>query len=118
MTSYSLFAEILDYPGQPIAHSVDDCAAQLSLESPEARAHIATFQSAIAGMRLGQLQEIYINAFDLRPDCTPNLAYQLFGDDGRRGLFLAELKSRMESSGMAPGRLSCLCRACARTWNQ
>ena len=27
----------------------------------------------------------------------------MFGDDGRRGLFLAELKGRMESSGIDPG---------------
>ena len=101
MALYSLFADILDYPAHPIAERVDGCAAQLALERPEARAHILAFQTAVAEVSLGQLQESYINAFDFRPDCTPNLGYHLFGDDGRRGLFLAELKGRMESAGVA-----------------
>lgn len=103
MAIYSLFAHILDYPADPIAQPVENCAAQLAVECPEACVHIAAFQNAIAGMSPGQLQEMYVNAFDLRPDCTPNLGYHLFGDDGRRGLFLAELKGRMESAGIAPG---------------
>ena len=61
------------------------------------------FQNAIAEKSLGLLQEAYTNAFDLRPDCTPNLGYHLFGDDGRRGLFLAELKGRMEIRGIRLG---------------
>ena len=103
MALYSLFADILDYPEHPIAQAVDNCVAQLAVECPEACAHMVAFQAAISGMSPGQLQESYINAFDLRPDCTPNLGYHLFGDDGRRGLFLAELKGRMESSGIALG---------------
>ena len=70
---------------------------------PDAHVHLKDFQNAIAEKSLGQLQEAYTNAFDLRPDCTPNLGYHLFGDDGRRGLFLAELKGRMESRGIPPG---------------
>lgn len=99
MTAYGLFAEILDYPVRPVAQAVADLAAQWT----EARVPLGAFQDCTAGLSLGQLQETYINAFDLRPDCTPNLSYHLFGDDGRRGLFLAELKGRMEASGMVLG---------------
>jgi nitrate reductase delta subunit len=77
--------------------------AELAPEFPDAHAHIADFQNAVAGRSFGQLQETYTNAFDLRPDCTPNLGYHLFGDDGRRGLFLAELKGRMEARGIPLG---------------
>lgn len=103
MAPYSLFAVILDYPVQPIAGTVEDCLAKLALECPDAKAHLAVFQNAIVDMSPGQLQETYINAFDLRPDCTVNLGYHLFGDDGRRGLFLAELISRLETAGIATG---------------
>jgi nitrate reductase delta subunit len=103
MAIYSLFADILDYPVKPIAKVMSDCAAELALECPEACVHMAAFQNAIAETSPGQLQEIYTNAFDLRPDCTSNLGYHLFGDDGRRGLFLAELKGRMEALGIALG---------------
>lgn len=103
MAIYSLFADILDYPSRPAGQAVKDCCAELLPDYPEAHRHLAAFLDGIAGKTPGQLQEIYTNAFDLRPDCTPNLGYHLFGDDGRRGLFLAELKGRMESSGIDPG---------------
>jgi nitrate reductase molybdenum cofactor assembly chaperone NarJ/NarW len=102
MPIYALFADILDYPERSIAKSLGDCIGELTA-IPEAHAQLKNFQNAIAENSLGQLQEVYTNAFDLRPDCTPNLGYHLFGDDGRRGLFLAELKGRMESRGIRPG---------------
>lgn len=103
MAIYLIFAEILDYPRQPILNAVDACAAELAPEYPEALSEIAAFQSLAAARTPGELQELYINAFDLRPDCTANLGYHLFGDDGRRGLFLAELKGRMEANRIALG---------------
>jgi len=103
MPIYALFADILDYPERSIAKSLGDCIGELTPAIPETLAHLKDFQNSIADKSLGQLQEVYTNAFDLRPDCTPNLGYHLFGDDGRRGLFLAELKGRMESRGIRPG---------------
>jgi nitrate reductase molybdenum cofactor assembly chaperone NarJ/NarW len=103
MPIYGLFADILDYPERSIAKSLGDCSDELTPAILEALAHLKDFQNAIADKSLGQLQEVYTNVFDLRPDCTPNLGYHLFGDDGRRGLFLAELKSRMESRGIRLG---------------
>jgi len=103
MPIYALFADILDYPERSIAKYLGECIDELTPAIPEAHAHLKGFQNAIAGKSLGQLQEAYTNAFDLRPDCTPNLGYHLFGDDGRRGLFLAELKGRMESRGIRLG---------------
>ena len=103
MAIYPLLADIVDYPAGPIGPMLEDGAAELTLECPEAASHLSAFQVSVAGKSLGQLQELYINAFDLRPDCTPNLGYHLFGDDGRRGMFLAELKSRMQARGIAIG---------------
>jgi|SRR5579863_3233299 len=103
MAVYALFAEILGYPECPIGKAVGDCMAELASEFPEAHAQLNDFENSVAGKSLGNLQEAYTNAFDLRPDCTPNLGYHLFGDDGRRGLFLAELKGRMEARGIPLG---------------
>lgn len=103
MTIYSTFAVILDYPKASITGLLDDCATELALEAPDAQANLLDFRDAIAQKTLSQLQEVYTGAFDLRPDCTPNLGYHLFGDDARRGVFLAELKGRMEARGMVLG---------------
>lgn len=103
MTVYAFFADILDYPEHSIANSPGDCAAELAVQAPDGYSEIMDFCTAIAQKNLGQLQEFYTNAFDLRPDCTPNLGYHLFGDDGRRGLFLVELKERMKTRGIQLG---------------
>jgi nitrate reductase molybdenum cofactor assembly chaperone NarJ/NarW len=103
MAVYSLFAEIVAYPECSIGKAIRDCVVELAPEFPDAHAQLNEFENAVAGKSLGQLQEAYTNAFDLRPDCTPNLGYHLFGDDGRRGLFMAELKGRMEACGIPLG---------------
>jgi len=103
VTVYSAFTVILDYPKASITGLLDDCATELALEASDAQAHLLDFRAAAAQKTLSQLQEVYTAAFDLRPDCTPNLGYHLFGDDARRGVFLAELKGRMEAHGMALG---------------
>lgn len=103
MALYSLFAEILSYPERPIGKAISDCMAELAPEFLDAHARLNDFENAIGGKSLGHLEEAYTNAFDLRADCTPNLGYHLFGDDGRRGLFLAELKGRMEACGIPLG---------------
>lgn len=103
MTSYGLFASILDYPEPSLGEVVTQCAAGLETDAPEARAHLLEFQRIVDAKHIAELQEIYTSAFDLRPDCTPNLGYHLFGDDARRGVFLAELKTRMEACGLDLG---------------
>lgn len=103
MASYSAFADILDYPEGSLATLIARCEETLAGEAPEARTHLLDFQSAIAGKKLGYLQEIYTDAFDLRPGCTPNLGYHVFGDDARRGVFLAELKGRMAAVDLPLG---------------
>lgn len=103
MTAYSAFAGILDYPDKTLAELVAGCSRELAREDPEANAHLLLFQSAIAEESLGRLQEFYTDAFDLRPDCTPNLGYHVFGDDARRGVFLAELKGRMAAANIPLG---------------
>jgi nitrate reductase molybdenum cofactor assembly chaperone NarJ/NarW len=100
---YTLFAEILDYPGPGISLQLKDVFSGLAAEHPEVAELIAKFQAEQARMSLDQLQELYTTTFDMRPDCTPNLGYHLFGDDVRRNVFMAQLKGRMESHHVAMG---------------
>lgn len=61
------------------------------------------FQSRVAGMSLGEIQELYTATFDMRPDSTTALGYHLFGDDVRRSFFMAKLKERLENRGIPAG---------------
>jgi len=92
MKLYELFATILDYPGPHLAASVQDCAALLTYESAEDAELLRRFGNVQAGVPLGQLQEAYTSIFDMQPECTLNLGYQLLGEDWRRSILLFKLK--------------------------
>jgi nitrate reductase molybdenum cofactor assembly chaperone NarJ/NarW len=55
--------------------------------------------------RLGwdRLEELYAGTFDLQADCSLYAGYQLFGDDWRRSLLLAELKGRYQAGAFSCG---------------
>ncbi len=43
-------------------------------------------------MSLIELQELYAQSFDLNPNCALEIGYHLFGEDYKRGEFLANLR--------------------------
>lgn len=92
MDLYELFADILDYPGPRLAASTENCAGRLARKLPKAEELLRNFQKSHAGVSLSQLQEAYTSIFDMQPECTLNLGYQLLGDDWRRSVFLFKLK--------------------------
>lgn len=94
---YSLFVDVLDYPGPEIFRQVQDLAARIAASNPEAAHIFGEFESALKSMRLGEIQELYTSTFDLRPDRTTNLGCHIFGEDIRRNIFMAQLKQRLEA---------------------
>jgi len=100
---YSLFARVLDYPGNDISGQVKELAMKVGASNSEAAESLRKFQSELQAMPLGQVQELYTSTFDMRPDRTTNLGCHLFGEDVRRNLFMAQLKVRMEARHIVMG---------------
>ncbi len=103
MTTFELFAEILDYPTGGPDRAVEECVARLGPQDDLVAALLRNFQAGLATLGLGQLQELYTGTFDMVPDCSLNLGYQLFGDDWRRSAFLADLAGRCRQCGASAG---------------
>ncbi|MGH9739037.1 MAG: nitrate reductase molybdenum cofactor assembly chaperone [Candidatus Acidiferrales bacterium] len=103
MSAYLLFAEVLDYPGPELSRRVSELACELAIELPQAEGLIKTFQGSHESMGTAKLQEIYTRTFDMQPDCTPNLGYHLFGEDQRRGVFLAKLNELYQQAKVDTG---------------
>lgn len=103
MHLYELFAEILDYPGPHFAACVRDCTDLLELESPETAGMLGRFQRYQSAVSLGELQEAYTSVFDMQPECTLNLGYQLLGDDWRRSILLFKLKEMYQANNFDSG---------------
>lgn len=103
MGIYSLFAGILDYPMHRIDGVLTEASRTLAAGCPDACAVLEEFRSAIEPMSLTRLQETYTDTFDMRPEGTTNLSYHMFGEDQRRGVFMAEIKGKMEALGLPLG---------------
>ncbi len=101
---YLLFAEILEYPTHSLYECFEECISVLSSLKSEAAKIMKDFQSHLARMSLAQMQEMYTRTFDLQPACYPYLGHHLFGEDYRRGSFMAGLMRHYRSYDFSPGR--------------
>jgi nitrate reductase molybdenum cofactor assembly chaperone len=113
--TYELLAGVLDYPGPMLMPAVYELVSLLPEDSPEAAAALSTFQGVLETAGVVRLQELYIQTFDFRADCSLYVGHYLFGETGRRGAFLAELSDRYCERELAvgtevPDHLSCLLR--------
>jgi len=100
---YALFASVLDYPAAGVFSEARELSRQIAANDSEAADLAREFETALSGMRLEQLQEVYTSSFDMHPDCVPNLGCHIFGEDVRRNIFMAQLKERMDRAQVPKG---------------
>jgi nitrate reductase delta subunit len=68
------------------------------------------FLQATSGLRLAEREELHTRTLDLTPLTAPNLGYAVYGEDYRRGRFMAELSAEyarlgVDSQGELPDHL-------------
>lgn len=112
---YELLADVFDYPSPVLPGSLNQLITLLQEDLPEAAAALTAFQSVLETAGLARLQELYIQTFDFRADCSLYVGHYLFGETGRRGAFLAELSERyrerqLPAATEIPDHMSCLLR--------
>ena len=100
---YQLLSAMLEYPSPDLAESARECAALLSLESPDAAVQIERFLALTEETPPGRLEEIYTGTFDINPTCTMYAGYQLFGESYKRGEFLVRLTQKNRQRGFSEG---------------
>ncbi len=88
-TDLLALAGLLEYPGEAWRTTLKLCEAWLE---GEAAAQLAQFAERAAKLSLEEMQEIYTQTFDLNPVATLEIGYHLFGENYKRGLFLAQLR--------------------------
>lgn len=113
--AYQLLADIFDYPNPTMPLSVNRLIFLLKEEQPQAAAALTGFQGVLETAGIARFQELYIQTFDFRADCSLYVGHYLFGESGRRGLFLAELTGRyrerqLPATSDMPDHMSCLLR--------
>ncbi len=113
---YNWLAELLSYPGEQgldLCHSEESasCAeqSQLSCHSEAATAaeesavlsELAQFAHAVRPLSLHELQELFIQTFDLNPVCSLEMGWHLFGENYDRGLLLVKMRQQLRAHGIA-----------------
>ena len=61
------------------------------------------FRDSIAPLTNGALEEMYIQTFEMRAESALYAGHQIFGEDARRGIFMAGLKERYRALGISEG---------------
>lgn len=88
---YKMFARFFEYPSEEWINFVKNCEFTDT--------NLNTFKERVNQLSLSALEEIYTRTFDLQAICYPYAGYQLFGEDYRRGEFMAKLKDVYRASG-------------------
>ena len=98
---YLTFADLLDYPTPQVHQQAKACLAELQ-PNPEAAQALETFQHGIANLSFERLQELYTVTFDMQPLCYPYIGYHLFGENYKRGAFMAQLNETYHAHDFCP----------------
>jgi nitrate reductase delta subunit len=89
---YGSLADLLDYPGANWCSLVESCGDLAAHEKPESSDAFTNFRKGVVTLSLSELQEVYTRTFDLSPVCALDIGYHLFGENYKRGVFLANLR--------------------------
>lgn len=85
-------ASLLEYPGPDWDANVAACKKVVFGSSPDLLTSFTTFCDGAKDLPVSSLQELYTRTFDLNPVCTLDIGYHLFGENYKRGVFLANLR--------------------------
>ncbi len=91
-TIHEILADLLDYPVADWQARCDECKELLTVESESFVSQFSLFASETERLSLSDLQELYTRTFDLSPVCALDIGYHLFGENYKRGVFLANLR--------------------------
>jgi nitrate reductase delta subunit len=100
---YQHLGSLVSYPGPGLFRALESCIPALALEVPEAAALLDHFREVATGLGQDGLEESYIQVFEMHAEAALYIGHQLFGEDWRRGAFMACLKERYQECGVSIG---------------
>lgn len=97
------FAALLRYPDETtpkLAAALADAAMDTGHPCQE---HLEAFALVARTSDWKDLQEAYARVFDLNPESSLEIGWQLFGETYKRGQFLAMMRFHLREHGIDPG---------------
>jgi nitrate reductase delta subunit len=94
MNGLDRFAPLFAYPDEGYRDRAEACARESA--SPGVR----EFAARLAPLSTGEIQERFVQAFDLNPSSTLEIGWHLFGEQYERGDFLVSLRQRLRDAAI------------------
>lgn len=110
MTAYDYLARVLGYPFVEMRHLVAQGEVLLASSYPDEIENWRKFLSGVTSLDQGAWEELYVATFDVQAACCLDIGYVLYGEDYKRGQFMANLKEacrtlRVETGTELPDHL-------------
>jgi nitrate reductase molybdenum cofactor assembly chaperone len=99
--AYEQFARLLSYPDADYLEAATLCQRAAEQFSEEAERNLRAFHSQIEGRTTEQIQELFVQTFDLNPVCVLEVGWHLYGDNYDRGAFLVKTRGQLRRHGIA-----------------
>ncbi|HSB16365.1 MAG TPA: hypothetical protein VLE22_18085 [Bryobacteraceae bacterium] len=90
-----LIAELLEYPAAGYQQRLAEVMETLPRTDERVANLLGKFATAVSARSLQQMEELYVQTFDLNPDACLEIGWHLFGEDYARGEFLVKLRQEM-----------------------
>jgi nitrate reductase delta subunit len=100
---YQHLASLVSYPDAGLFRALDHCIQALAPEVPEAATLLEHFREVAGELGQDALEEAYIQVFEMQAETALYIGHQLFGEDWRRGTFMACLKERYRECRFSRG---------------
>lgn len=89
---FGSLADVLEYPTEGWYARLEEFRNFCRLANRGDSEPLLDFVDMVRDSSLTELQEFYTRTFDLSPVCALEVGYHLFGEDYKRGAFLAQLR--------------------------
>ena len=93
---YEILADLIEYPRAATSIFLDGSRELLKSDNESFVTDFALFTRECERLSLSERQELYTRTFDLNPVCALEIGYHLFGENYKRGEFLANLRRTEE----------------------
>ncbi len=97
--TFSSLAALLAYPEAGYGERIDACLRSFE-SSPGLAACLEQFRAVVRDLDTPQLQELFIQTFDLNPVCSLEMGWHLFGENYDRGLLLVRMRRELRRHGL------------------
>ena len=91
---------LVQYPCSRYFEAVSQCVAEIERENPPEGLLLRKFAGDVRAKSQEELEEIFTATFDLDPDCALEIGWHLFGEDRKRGVFLAKVRGELQKAGI------------------